>query len=123
MHLRQFRALKIIDQPPINPTLRPRERHDFWPGFIFVLLGLLVLFCGTRHMTCLDTVEGNSAWEAQLVKAFTSGGLEYTMPSSVAPPAPDDPASEARMAEQMTRPKSAKLNSRVNTGAQNPCPT
>ncbi len=124
MHLRHFPAVKLTPQPPINPALRDRERHDFWVGFIFALIGLLVLFCGTRHMTGLDTVEGNSAWEMQLVKAFTSGGLEYTMPGTMAePPPPDDPAAEARFAERRSMSTPAKLKYRINTGAQNPCPT
>jgi hypothetical protein len=123
MHLRHF-PLKLIPQPPINPASRDREHHDFWPGLIFVLIGLLVIFCGARHMTSLDTVEGNTAWEVQLVKSFTSGGLEYQIPGSLAePPPPDDPVAQAKAAEQMARPKSSKLTYRVNTGAQNPCPT
>ena len=89
-----------------------------------MIIGVLIIFCGTRHMTGLDTIDGNSAWEFQLVKAFTSGGLEYTIPGALAePPPPDDPAAEARAAEQMSQPKSSKLVYRVNTGAQNPCPT
>ena len=124
MHLRHFSRLKLIPQPPINPAARDREQHDFWPGFIFALIGLLVIFCGARHMTGIDTTDGNSAWEMQLVKSFTSGGLEYSMPGSFAEsPPPDDPAAEAKAAEQMSKPKSGKLTYRVNVGAQTPCPT
>jgi hypothetical protein len=115
--------MKRITQPPVSPGLRDPERHDFVPGFILAVIGLLVLFSGARHITNVDTVEGNSAWEMQLVKAFTSGGLEYANPSEAPPPALDDPAAEARFQAQFERAPAATAKYRVNTGAQNPCPT
>ena len=75
-----------VPQPPVNRALRALERHDFWPGFVVALAGLVVAFCGARHLTNVETVDGNSAWEVQLVKAFSSGGLQY--PDQVAPPPP-----------------------------------
>ena len=113
-----------IPQPPLNPLARPAEDHDFWPGFIFAIIALLVLFCGARHITGIDTVEGNSAWEWQLVKAFSSGGLEYVVPSDAPlPPESTDPAAAAREQERRERAATTPSKYRVNTGAQNPCPT
>lgn len=128
MHLRQFSKarMKRIPQPPINPALRDPERHDFWTGFVLVLVSLFVLVCGATHITNVDTVEGSTAREAQLVKAFTSGGLEFTTPEAMPKPAePGDPAAEAKALEQMERvtARQAKGKYRVNTGAQVPCPT
>jgi len=118
-----------IAQPPINPLQRDAERHEFWPGFILALIGALVLFCGAQHMTGVDTTDGNSAWEFQLVKAFSNGGIEYA--SGIAapppPPNPDDPAAAAAAVERWER-ESARAavtrgKVRVNTGATAPCPT
>lgn len=115
-----------IVQPPIDPAARDPERHDFWAGFIPALIGLLVIVCGARHMTNVDTVEGNTAWETQLVKALSSGGLEY-MDAAAAPPptAMQDPFTAAAALERVERQnaKAARIKFRVNTGAANPCPT
>lgn len=118
-----------VAQPPINPALRNPERHDFWPGFIMTLVGLVLAFCGAWHLTAVDTVEGASAWETQLIKAFSAGGLQY--PDQVAPPPPppptDDPAANAAALDRWARqnahagPPSWKV--RVDTGAKGGCPT
>ncbi len=129
MHLRQFLlTMRRVPQPPINPAQRPAERHDFWPPFIIALIALLVLVCGATHITNIETLEGNTASERQLVKSFTSGGLEVVQPSAVAPEPvepPGDPAAEAKAIERAERAaaKSGGLKYRVNTGAANPCPT
>jgi hypothetical protein len=115
-----------VAQPPINPTARDPERRDFWPGFVLALIGALVIFVGAKHLTDVDTTDGDSARETQLVKAFSSGGLELV--DTVPPPGPavfDDPARAAAAIEQWERSSArpARLKFRVNTGASTPCPT
>ena len=36
--------MKRIPQPPVDPALRDLEHHDFWPGFIVVLAGVVLAF-------------------------------------------------------------------------------
>ena len=117
-----------VPQPPVNPALRARERHDFWPGFAAVLAGVIVTFCGARHLTGVDTVAGNSASELQLVRAFSSGGVQYA--SQLAPPEPpklEDPAAEAealdRWAKQQANATPPQWAVRIDTDAKTPCPT
>ncbi len=89
--------MKRVPQPPVNPALRDVERHDFWPGFVAVVAGVVLLFCGARHLTGVGTVAGNTATEIQLVKAFASGGLQYA--NELAPPPPpklDGPGRRSR---------------------------
>jgi len=119
---------KRVPQPPVNPALRDVERHDFWPGFAAALAGVIVAFCGARHLTSVDTVDGSTAWEIQLVKAFSSGGVQYA--SQIAPPPPpklDDPAAEAealdRWAKQQANATPPKWKVRVDPDAKTPCPT
>jgi hypothetical protein len=119
---------KRIPQPPVNPVLRARERHDFWPGFVVVLAGAVVAFCGARHLTGVDTVDGNTAWESQLVKAFSTGGLQF--PDQVAPPPPpklddvaDPGAALDRWAKQQANVQPPAWKIRVDVGAKTPCPT
>jgi len=119
---------KRVPQPPINPASRAPEHHDFWPGFIAALAGAIVVFCGARHLTNVDTADGGTAWETQLVKAFSSGGVQYA--SQVKPPEPpklDDPAAEAEALDRWSKqqaswqPPTWKI--RVDTSATTPCPT
>ncbi len=113
-----------VAQPPIDPASRDPEQHEFWPGFVFAVLGLLLAACGVTHLTAINTQAGDSGSELQLIKAFSSGGLEYVQP---APPraAPDDPAAAAaeldRYEAQQAAHPARKL--RINTGASTPCPT
>jgi len=123
-----IRMFKRVPQPPVNPALRDVERHDFWPGFAAALAGVIVAFCGARHLTSVDTVDGSTAWEIQLVKAFSSGGVQYA--SQIAPPPPpklDDPAAEAealdRWAKQQANATPPKWKVRVDPDAKTPCPT
>lgn len=89
---------------------------------ILVIIAVLILFCGTTHVTGIDTVGGNSATEWQLVKAFSSGGLQYIVPSDDSGPTdPNDPAANAKAEEKRVKGVVAKY--RVNTGASTPCPT
>ena len=121
-------AMKRIPQPPVNPALRDVERHDFWPGFVVVVAGVVLAFCGARHLTGVDTVAGNTATEIQLAKAFSSGGLQYA--NELAPPTPPkltDPAAEAealdRWAKQQASATAPTWKVRVDTAAAAPCPT
>jgi hypothetical protein len=117
-----------IPQPPVNPALRAREIHDFWPGFVATVAGLVVVFCGARHLTGVETVDGDIAWETQLIKAFTSGGVQYA--SQQPPPAPPNLEGVANPDEALARwakeqddrqPPAWKI--RVDLGAQAACPT
>ena len=116
--------MQRIPQPPVNPAQRDPERHDFWPGFIAALIGIILTFCGARHLTGVDTVDGGSAWETQLVKAFSFDGLQY--PDQVAPPPPpsgNDPEALDRWARQTRNAEPPTWKVRVDTAAKTPCPT
>jgi hypothetical protein len=117
-----------IAQPPIAPTARAAERHDFWPGFIAAVIGAVLLFCGVRHLTGIETVEGGTAWETQLVKAYSSGGLKYPQHAALTPPPKlDDPVAAAaaldRWQRQNAHPAAPAWKVRVDTAAKTPCPT
>ncbi|MEI6391445.1 MAG: hypothetical protein WCT12_10100 [Verrucomicrobiota bacterium] len=118
--------LTRVPQPPVNPALRDLERHDFWPGFIAALIGGVLVFCGAQHLTGVDTVEGNTAWETQLMRAFSVGGLQYA--DQMAPPAspkPDNAAAGAldHWARQDANAAPLTWKVRVDTGAKKACPT
>jgi hypothetical protein len=119
---------KRVPQPPVDPARRDLERHDFWPGFIAALIGVVLLFCGARHLTGVDTVGGSTASEAQLTKAFSAGGLQYADQLPPAPPPKfEDSASSAealdRWARQTANPAPLSWKVRVDTGAKKACPT
>jgi hypothetical protein len=120
--------MKRVPQPPVTPALRDVERHDFWPGLVAVVAGVVLAFCGVRHSTGVDTVAGNTASEIQLVKAFSSSGLQF--PDQLAPPPPprlEDAAAEAaaldRWAKQQANVAPPTWKVRVDTTAAAPCPT
>jgi hypothetical protein len=121
--------LHRIPQPPVNPAQRAAEHHDFWPGFIALLIGGLLVFGGAQRLTGLDTVEGNSARETQLIKAFAFGGLQYA--AELVPPAPPRPtgnpaadaAALARWDQEQANASQPAWKVRVDTGAKTPCPT
>jgi hypothetical protein len=118
--------LKRVTQPPINPLLRDPERHDFWPGFILSIIAVVLLFSGGRHLTNVETTDGNTALEVQLIKSFTSGGLKVLDPVAVSDPASfEDPAAAAAALDRMAREEARvfRIKYRVNTGAAAPCPT
>ena len=121
--------LQRVPQPPIQPALRDLEHHDFWLGFVVVVIGAVLTFCGARHVTTVDTVDGGAAWETQLVKAFSTGGLRYPDAATTAPPPPDtdNPAATAeameRWAKSEATAKTPTWHVRVDTGANTPCPT
>ena len=117
-------TVQRVPQPPVNPVLRATERHDFWPGFIAALIGVILAFCGARHLTGVDTVDGGTAWETQLVKAFAFDGLQYA--SKLSPPPPprgDDPEAFERWARQNRETETPTWKLRVDTAAKTPCPT
>jgi len=116
--------MQRVPQPPISPAARDAERHDFWPGFIVALIGVILTCCGARHLTNVDTVDGDTARETELVKAFTFDGLQY--PDQVAPPPPprgDDPEALERWARQNRNREAPTWKVRVDTAAKTPCPT
>ena len=127
----QTRALSMfqrVQQPPVNRELRAREGHDFWPGIVAALAGVALAFCGAKHLTTVGTVDGNTASETQLVKAFSSGGLQYA--DEAGPPPPPKLDSVANPAEALDRwakqrasfqPPTWKV--RVDSNATTPCPT
>ena len=117
-----------IPQPSVNPALRDLEHHDFWPGFITVMIGGVLAFGGVRHLTGVDAVDGSTASEIQLVKAFSSSGVQYASQIVPAPPPKlDDPAAEAealdRWAKQQASATPPSWKIRVDTDAKTPCPT
>ncbi len=117
---------KRVPQPPVNPALRALEHHDFWPGLVVVVAGAVMAFCGARHLTDVDTMDGNTASEVQLVKAFSSSGLQY--PERVVPPPKFDEAANPgealdRWAKQQASAAGPTWKVRVDTAAKTPCPT
>ncbi len=115
-----------VTQPPVNPRLRDPERHDFWPGFILVIIAAALLLCGGWHVTRVETSDGDAAREIQLIKSFAKGGLQVVDSAAVPDPASfADPAAAAEALERMAREeaKGFHLKYRVNTGAADPCPT
>jgi hypothetical protein len=123
-----YHPMNRVPQPPVNPAARPLERHDFWPGVVVALAGAAVLFCGARHITTVDTVDGSTAWETQLVKAFSAGGVQYASRQ----PAPPPPKLEGlanpgealdRWAKQQANAQPASWKIRVDLGAKAACPT
>ena len=81
-----------VPQPPINRLVRPTEAHDFWSGAVVALIGILVLVGGLIRVTAVETLDGDAAWETQLVRAFSVGGLKYTAPGIPTPDGvPPDP--------------------------------
>jgi hypothetical protein len=113
---------KRVSQPPVDRALRDQERHSFWPGFVAALVGLVLVVCGARHVTAVDTVDGGMARETQLIKAYSSGGLQYA--DQLAPPPPPrsgNPDELTRWARQSAGAAPWKV--RVDTAAKTPCPT
>lgn len=119
---------KRIPQPPVNPDARPRESHDFWPGFVVAIAGGVLVFGGARHLTGVDTKDDHIASEVQLMKAFSTGGLQYADQVAAAPP-PNlegvaDPAEALdRWAKEQANRQPPAWKIRVDLGAQAACPT
>jgi len=88
-------AMKRIPQPTID--LRCARWNAMISGRVAAALaGVIVTFCGARHLTSVDTVDGSTAGNS-VGQGFSSGGLQYA--SQLAPPAPpklEDPARKPR---------------------------
>ncbi len=113
-----------VPQPGIKPALRDLEHHDFWPGFIAVLIGLVLVVCGAMHSTGVPTVDGGTASESQLMMAYCFDGLQYA--ERMAPPPPpavDDPEALELWARQNAHTPPLTWKVRVDTAAKTPCPT
>jgi hypothetical protein len=121
--------MRRIPQPPVQPARRDLEHHDFWPGLIVVVIGIVLLVCGARNLTGVETTDGGGAWETQLVKAFSTSGLKYPSGAAPPPPAPqsDDPAASAAALDQWAKQNALAAapawKVRVDLGAKTPCPT
>jgi hypothetical protein len=116
-------------QPPVNPALRAVERHSFWPGFALAIIATGLLFSGARHLTGIETTDGDTARETQLVKAYSSGGLKFPdlAPPPPPPPKDADPIAAAaaldRWQRQAAQAPPPKWKVRVDTSAAAACPT
>jgi hypothetical protein len=116
--------LKRVPQPPVNPARRNPERHDFWTGFAVGGVGLVLLVCGARHLTGVETTDGGTARETQLIKAFSAGGLQF--PQQVVSPLPPkdaDPAALDRWIRRNSEYARPTWKVRVDAAAAAPCPT
>jgi hypothetical protein len=110
----------------VNRFLRNQEHHDFWPGAVVAAIALSLLFSGARHFTGVQTHEGSSAGEVELIKAFARGGLEFHQPSTALDAATlADPALAAAAMDKAAAAAKLPLRERyrVNTSAVDPCPT
>jgi hypothetical protein len=112
-----------VSQPPVNPALRDPERHGFWPGTIVSIIGIGFLAFGGEHLTGIEAGGGGTASEAQLVKAYSSGGLQYPEQTASPPPRSDDPAVLERWSRQKDEAQAVAWQVRVDTAAKTPCPT
>lgn len=115
-------------QPPINRLTRQTEEHDFWTGTVVAVIGLLFFIVGLRHLTGIETLDGNSAWETQIVKAFSTSGLRYGESTAAVSPALPDISAEAKSPlDHFNKAGTKKSHSigrvRVDAGASTPCPT
>jgi len=120
--------MKRVPQPSVDPAARALERHDFWPGLAATLAGAALLFCGARHLTSVDTADGGSAWETQLMKAFSASGVQYASEQAAPPPPKLDglanPAEALdRWAKQQANARPPSWKIRVDLGAKAACPT
>ena len=102
--------------------------HDFWPAFVVVVIALVLGFAGARRLTALETVDGGTATETQLIRAFSVGGLKFPEVLPPPPPMTDDPAETAQALERWELQNSRRASPpswrvRVDTEAKTPCPT
>jgi hypothetical protein len=116
--------MQRVPQPPVRPAQRDREVHDFWPGFAAGLIAVILLFCGARRSTSIDTVEGGSASEPQLIRAFAFDGLQFAdQIAPTPPPTGNDPEAFERWEKQNREREAPGWKVRVDTAAKTPCPT
>jgi len=112
-----------IPQPPIRAATRNPEHHDFWPGFAVALIGGVLVFAGSRHMTALETVDGGTAWETQVIRAFAHGGMRYVPRGPAASGSPGNPVTFEGPLGGGADPGLTTSMVRIDTGAKTPCPT
>jgi hypothetical protein len=117
-----------IPQPPVNPAARDAERRGFRPGFLAALAGVGLAFLGASHLTRVEAVQGGMARETQLMRGFSSGGLQFAGDFSAPPPPRLDGAANAaealdQWAKQSANFKRPAWKVRVDTRATTPCPT
>jgi len=115
-----------IPQPPISAATRDPERHSFWTGAVIAAAAVLLLVCGAGRPTSLETAEGDTATEQQLVKSFAYGALRLAPPPSPPDPARyEDPAEAAAAMEKFARDEQErpKIKYVVHTSVVDPCPT
>ncbi|MCX8109008.1 MAG: hypothetical protein N3G20_09410 [Verrucomicrobiae bacterium] len=118
---------KNIGHPP-EPKPDPAGQGQFWAGGTIAIIGLFLIVVGLRHVTGVETLEGDFARETQLVRAFTTGGLKY---DSQAAPAespgqatPRRPGAIPGYTDQANPPKPPRTGRvRVDPTALTPCPT
>ncbi len=114
-------------QPPVNPASRAVERHSFWPGLAVTVVAAVLLFFGARHLTAIETTDGETAWETQLVKAYSSSGLKFPeLAPRPPPPRSGDPLADAAALERWQRTAQTPTPGwkvRVDTSAAAACPT
>jgi len=120
--------MRRVPQPPVNAAARPLEVHDFWPAFVVVVIALVLGFSGARRLTALETVDGGTATEGQLIRAFSTGGLKFPEPGAAPPPMAEDPAQAAQALERWERQNARQAAApawkvRVDTEAKTSCPT
>ena len=115
-----------VPQPPVVPQQRDPEHPAFWPGFVVVVVAVLLLFVGALNLTVVPTEDDESARETQLVKAFARGGLQFREARVRLDPATlADPGRAASAMDQAARIADLPLRERyrVNPNATDPCPT
>jgi hypothetical protein len=120
-----------VPQPRVDARSRDPEQHSFPLGFAIVLAAIALLVVGTGRSTRIPTVAGTDATEMELMKAFSSGGVQYAsrLASSEPPRPTEDPVASAAALERWARQQANgaaatfQWRVRVDTNAKTPCPT
>ena len=120
-----------IAQPRVDPSRRASEQHSFTPALLVSLLAITLVCIGSTRSTGVQTVQGARATETQLVKAFSSGGIQYASQLAATPPPrpTDDPVASAAALERWAKNRETDAGDhpdwriRVDPAATTPCPT
>ena len=116
--------MQRVPQPSVNPALRELERHDFWPGFIAALIGIILTFCGARHLTDVDTVMAAPPGKRSWSKPFPS--MACNTPIRLRRPRPREgmiPKRSNAGPDKTATTEAPTWKVRVDTAAKTPCPT